>query len=110
MSSTNRQNKLPLLLPVGIGVALVAVLFIAFWPNRDRGTDDVTVIPATTLAVPESSDTAKQYIDRASAQADKQEYEEAIKILNQGLEKFPDDENLKLTKEYYENEQPRYDE
>lgn len=73
-----------------------------------KDADQTTPISTYTPAIPESTDTAKEYIDHASAQANKGDYDAALSILDEGLKKFPDDANLKLTKEFYENEAQRH--
>lgn len=95
------------LLIAGIVVVGLAILFLAL-RSAKPGQPQPTIVPAASLGVPESSDSAKAYIDRASAEADKPDYQQAIRILEQGLQKFPNDANLTLTKQYYENELQRH--
>lgn len=106
-----------------IGIVIVALLLVLtiliieirqrggdFLPGRPQLTnDDQKTSPTTDVSpvIPTSSASARAYIDRASEAARKDNYREAVRILEEGLQRFPDDQNLKLTKEYYENEAER---
>jgi hypothetical protein len=104
-----RQRKIPALLALVVVIAVA--LFLTVFKDKDSSsTENLTVQPAASLAVPESSATAKEYIDRASQEADKNDYAQAISIMDEGLQRFPEDQNLKLTKEYYENQAKAYEE
>lgn len=107
---TKQQKRRRLLTIAPAIVAIAVALFLTVF--RDRATDtakNLIIEPAATLAVPESSPSAKEYIDRASKEADKNDYRKAIEILQEGLKRFPDDQNLRLTKEYYENQVQNYE-
>lgn len=90
-------------------VVIVALIFVA-----DRignvGRENASTVTESSYspAIPESSATAKEYIDAASKAAEIKDYAAAIAILEEGLAHFPDDTNLKLTKEFYENEAARH--
>ena len=85
---------------------VIVVLFLIWLGMRQVGG----TVPTTTYspAIPESSQSAKEYIDSASQKADAGDYRQAVTILEEGLALFPSDQNLQLTKEYYENEAVRH--
>ncbi len=94
---------------VGTVLLLGIVVLFLVWLGM-RQVDDALIVPASTYspAIPESNQSAKEYIDRASVRAEAGEYREAVTILEEGLAAFPADQNLQLTKEYYENEAARH--
>jgi cell division protein YceG involved in septum cleavage len=96
-------------------VLVLAILAVIVYQNMQQpeATQELSpadqksaTVPADdhTPSIPESNDSAKTYIDRATTEADKKDYDAAIAILQEGITAFPEDMNLQLTLEYYQNE------
>lgn len=85
------------LVSVVLVILLIAFLFFLKSAGRSNHQPSNNYSPA----IPESSAEAKGYIDRASAAADANDFASAISILDEAIIKFPDDQNLELTREYY---------
>jgi len=66
-----------------------------------------TEAPSTSTPLPTSQPAAQNYIDRAITAANAGDYETASTILSQGIDKFPDDQQLRATKDYYDKAQAR---
>ncbi len=96
-----RQSSTVILLII---VVLGLALLIGFLVKPKQSTLKVAPTSTFTPAIPASSQSAKEYIDRASKAADRNDYAQASAILKEAIVKFPDDANLKLTLEYYENQ------
>jgi TolA-binding protein len=64
-----------------------------------KPTPNVTVSP-----IPPSSAGAKEYIDQASDAATAGDYRKAVTILDEAIKKFPNDQNLSISRDYYANQ------
>lgn len=83
------------------GLIIADGLHISF--NSSSGTSSTDSPSSIPTSVPE----AKAYISEASEQAGRGDYAAAKKTLETAIKLFPDDQNLKLTLEYYENQAPQ---
>lgn len=86
-----------------IFILVVALLFLS--NSRNFGSAPATVY---SPAIPESSLGAKGYIDQAASAAEVKDYTKALQILDEAIAAFPNDKNLKLTKEFYSIEASNY--
>ncbi|MEI6478390.1 MAG: hypothetical protein WCO52_05395 [bacterium] len=92
-----------------IGGGLLSVLLVSQSqaPASEPGKTSPTTQPSAS-SIPTSVPGAKQYISDASAQAAKGDYTAAEATLKEAIKLYPDDKNLTLTLEYYENEAVRH--
>ncbi len=98
------QTKLSWVGLVGLLVVLFVIALIGLQSKKGPLLPTSTYAPA----IPESNQVSKDFIDRASAKAEAGDFRGAVTILDQAIADSPDDQNLKLTKEYYENEAVRH--
>lgn len=97
-----KRIALLLLSLVVISTIELVVQIIRHNKNERRSSSTLPVHPATPI--PSSSVEAAQYIAQAAKLASNGDYPGAEKVLRNALTMFPSDVNLKLTLEYYENQ------
>lgn len=91
---------------IGLVSVVLVILLIAFlFFLKSAGQSNHQPSNNYSPSIPESSSEAKEFINRASVAADANDYAKAIKILDEAIAKFPDDQNLVLTREYYSIQQ-----
>ena len=86
------------------GVVVIVFVAIIIFHKQPRGQRSIILTTPYSTSIPPSSIEAKQYIAQAAKLASNGDYPGAEKVLRNALTMFPSDVNLKLTLEYYENQ------
>ena len=76
--------------------------------TSDRNQKSGTIIVSHSPAISPSTEQAKEYIARATLEVKKNNYRQAIVIMDEAIKAFPNDENLKLNRDFYQSEAERY--
>lgn len=114
--STSRHYDSFIVIAIFVLVSLLAVITVYnSQQNTTTGSSQAglvkgvaTTSPAAIQSIAPSTDGAKAYIDRAAEAAKSGDYRHAANVLSDGIRAYPDDQNLVLTREYYENEALRH--